>query len=105
MRRSAQRRAAEKRSRASSRGEGGLFTEHIVRLNGRAMATCQINRRDHRLTMFDRSVNSLLTGMPYLGPKKRGMKMYKRILLAYDGSVESRTALREGALMAKQILI
>src|SRR4029079_11051148 len=28
--------------------------------------------------------------------------MYKRILLAYDGSVEGRTALREGALMAKQ---
>jgi nucleotide-binding universal stress UspA family protein len=31
------------------------------------------------------------------------MKMYKRILLAYDGSVEGRTALREGALMAKQL--
>src|ERR1700678_2364026 len=29
--------------------------------------------------------------------------MYKRILLAYDGSVEGRTALREGALMAKQL--
>jgi nucleotide-binding universal stress UspA family protein len=29
--------------------------------------------------------------------------MYKRILLAYDGSVESRTALREGALIAKQL--
>jgi nucleotide-binding universal stress UspA family protein len=28
--------------------------------------------------------------------------MYKRILLAYDGSVEGRTALREGALLAKQ---
>jgi nucleotide-binding universal stress UspA family protein len=28
--------------------------------------------------------------------------MYKRILLAYDGSVEGRTALREGALMAKR---
>lgn len=27
--------------------------------------------------------------------------MYKRILLAYDGSVEGRTALREGALLAK----
>ena len=25
--------------------------------------------------------------------------MYKRILLAYDGSVEGRTALREGALL------
>ena len=28
--------------------------------------------------------------------------MYKRILLAYDGSVEGRTALREGDLLAKQ---
>jgi nucleotide-binding universal stress UspA family protein len=28
--------------------------------------------------------------------------MYKRIILAYDGSVEGRMALREGALMAKQ---
>ena len=28
--------------------------------------------------------------------------MYKRILLAYDGSVEDRTALREGALLARQ---
>jgi hypothetical protein len=28
--------------------------------------------------------------------------MYKRILLAYDGSVEGRTALREGALLARQ---
>jgi nucleotide-binding universal stress UspA family protein len=28
--------------------------------------------------------------------------MYKRILLAYDGSLEGRTALREGALAAKQ---
>ncbi len=28
--------------------------------------------------------------------------MYKRILLAYDGSVEGRTALREGALLACQ---
>ena len=28
--------------------------------------------------------------------------MYTRILLAYDGSVEGRTALREGALLAKQ---
>jgi nucleotide-binding universal stress UspA family protein len=28
--------------------------------------------------------------------------MYKRILLAYDGSVEGRTALREGALFARQ---
>ena len=53
------------------------------------MATCQMVRRDHRLTMFDRSVNSLLTGMPYIGPKKRGMKMCKQILLAYDGSVKA----------------
>jgi nucleotide-binding universal stress UspA family protein len=30
------------------------------------------------------------------------VNMYKRILLAYDGSVEGRTALREGALLAKQ---
>ena len=30
------------------------------------------------------------------------LKMYKRILLAYDGSVEGRTALREGALLARQ---
>ena len=28
--------------------------------------------------------------------------MYRRILLAYDGSVEGRAALREGALLAKQ---
>ena len=28
--------------------------------------------------------------------------MYNRILLAYDGSVEGRTALREGALLARQ---
>ena len=28
--------------------------------------------------------------------------MYKRILLAYNGSVEGRTALREGALLARQ---
>lgn len=28
--------------------------------------------------------------------------MYKRILLAYDGSVEGRAALREGALLAKR---
>ena len=32
----------------------------------------------------------------------RGGKMYKRILLAYDGSVEGRTALRQGALLARQ---
>ena len=29
--------------------------------------------------------------------------MYKKILLAYDGTVEGRTALREGALMAKRM--
>jgi nucleotide-binding universal stress UspA family protein len=29
------------------------------------------------------------------------MKMYKRVLLAYDGSVEGALALREGALLAK----
>ena len=28
--------------------------------------------------------------------------MYKRILLAYDGSLQGRTALREGALLARQ---
>ena len=28
--------------------------------------------------------------------------MYSRILLAYDGSVEGRTALREGAVLARQ---
>jgi nucleotide-binding universal stress UspA family protein len=28
--------------------------------------------------------------------------MYQRILLAYDGSIEGRTALREGALLARQ---
>ena len=28
--------------------------------------------------------------------------MYQRILLAYDGSIEGRTALREGALLARR---
>ena len=28
--------------------------------------------------------------------------MYERILLAYDGSLEGRTALREGAVFARQ---
>jgi nucleotide-binding universal stress UspA family protein len=28
--------------------------------------------------------------------------MYQRVLLAYDGSLEGRTALREGALLARQ---
>jgi nucleotide-binding universal stress UspA family protein len=31
-----------------------------------------------------------------------GVNMYSRILLAYDGSVEGRTALREGAVLARQ---
>ena len=31
-----------------------------------------------------------------------GVTMYRRILLAYDGSAEGRTALREGALLARQ---
>jgi nucleotide-binding universal stress UspA family protein len=36
-------------------------------------------------------------------PKERvGVHMYSRILLAYDGSVEGRTALREGAVLARQ---
>jgi len=34
--------------------------------------------------------------------RREGVEMYKRILLAYDGSVEGRTALREGALLARQ---
>jgi len=33
---------------------------------------------------------------------RKRLKMYKCILLAYDGSVEGRTALREGALLARQ---
>jgi len=33
-------------------------------------------------------------------PKTERRDLYKRILLAYDGSLEGRTALREGALMA-----
>jgi hypothetical protein len=32
--------------------------------------------------------------MLYYRTDERGVKMYKRILLAYDGSVEGRTALR-----------
>ena len=28
--------------------------------------------------------------------------MYQRVLLAYDGSIEGRTALREGALLARR---
>lgn len=45
-----------------------------------------------------------LPGTTSLGPAwtKQGiLLMYKRILLAYDGSVEGRTALREGAILAK----
>ena len=47
--------------------------------------------------VFERDWNqqdALLSGLT------RGVTMYKRILLAYDGSVEGRTALREGALLA-----
>ena len=33
---------------------------------------------------------------------KKGTTVYKRILLAYDGSIEGRTALREGALLARR---
>lgn len=33
--------------------------------------------------------------------QQRVLAMYKRVLLAYDGSLEGRTALREGALLAK----
>jgi nucleotide-binding universal stress UspA family protein len=33
---------------------------------------------------------------------RKEIEVYKRILLAYDGSVEGRTALREGALVAKR---
>jgi len=29
--------------------------------------------------------------------------MYRRVMLAYDGSLEGRTALREGALLARQV--
>jgi len=43
-----------------------------------------------------------LNKMLYYRADERGLKMYKRILLAYDGSVEGRTALREGALLARQ---
>jgi nucleotide-binding universal stress UspA family protein len=38
-----------------------------------------------------------------LARRNEGLKMYKRILLAYDGSLEGRTALREGALLAKKL--
>ena len=33
---------------------------------------------------------------------KKGNNVYQRILLAYDGSIEGRTALREGALLARR---
>jgi len=33
---------------------------------------------------------------------ERGMRMYRRILLAYDGTAEGALALREGALLARQ---
>src|SRR6185437_12175161 len=34
--------------------------------------------------------------------RRKGITVYQRILLAYDGSIEGRTALREGALMARR---
>ena len=43
-----------------------------------------------------------LIAMIELNCTGRGGQMYKRILLAYDGSVEGRTALREGALLARR---
>ena len=43
-----------------------------------------------------------LNKMLYHRPDEMWVTMYKRILLAYDGSVEGRTALREGALLARQ---
>jgi len=36
------------------------------------------------------------------GSRKKGIAVYQRILLAYDGSIEGRTALREGALLARR---
>jgi nucleotide-binding universal stress UspA family protein len=52
---------------------------------------------------FRSSSATALYKMPYDRPEGRdGATMYKRILLAYDGSVEGRTALREGALLARQ---
>ena len=33
---------------------------------------------------------------------QKGLTVYQRILLAYDGSIEGRTALREGALLARR---
>ena len=38
----------------------------------------------------------------FKGAAQCGVNMYSRILLAYDGSVEGRTALREGAILARQ---
>jgi nucleotide-binding universal stress UspA family protein len=54
---------------------------------------CNVDRRTRR-SIGSALLSSLLT--------LEGSKMYKRILLAYDGSVEGRTALREGALLARQ---
>jgi nucleotide-binding universal stress UspA family protein len=51
---------------------------------------------DHRTRR--RIGNALLSSL--ITPERT--KMYKRILLAYDGSVEGRAALREGALLARQ---
>jgi membrane fusion protein (multidrug efflux system) len=40
--------------------------------------------------------------LPSARNSKKGMTVYQRILLAYDGSIEGRTALREGALLARR---
>jgi nucleotide-binding universal stress UspA family protein len=40
--------------------------------------------------------------LPSVRGQSREWDIYKRVLLAYDGSVEGRTALREGALLAKR---
>ena len=40
--------------------------------------------------------------VPSARNSKKGITVYQRILLAYDGSIEGRTALREGALLARR---
>jgi membrane fusion protein, multidrug efflux system len=40
--------------------------------------------------------------LPATRKSKKGITVYQRILLAYDGSIEGRTALREGALLARR---
>ena len=40
--------------------------------------------------------------MAHASAFKKGTTVYQRILLAYDGSIEGRTALREGALLARR---